>query len=161
MLPSWCDAVDDPLGRQPEPFADRAQDPGVGLVVDEEVDVGEPEAGGGDRLEGRLGHPVDRVAEGLVALHRGHAGPRGWSWIRSAVGAVGAEHDRADPAARGAAHDDRAGAVGEDGGGAAVVGVGDPRHQVGADDQDVGGAAGLDLAAGERERRRRSRCRRR
>ena len=111
--------------RQLEPFADRAQDAGVGLVVDEEVDVGELEAGGGGRLDASTrairSTAWRKVSWPCIADDRRRSRV---ATIRSAVGAVGAEHDRADAAALGAAQDDGAGAVGEDGGGAAVLGVG-------------------------------------
>ena len=72
--------------------------------------------------------------------------------IRSAVGAVGAEHDGADAAALAGAQDDGTGAVAEDDRGRAIVGVDHARHQVGADHQHGGGPARLDLAGGDRER---------
>ncbi len=144
------DRVDHPLRHEPEPFADRAQDPRVGLVVDEEVDVVERQPRQGDRLGGRGGHQVDGVAEGLVALHLDHQ-LVAVDLDQVGLGAVGAQDDRADPALQGAAHEDGAGAVGEDGGGPTIARVGEGHHQVGADHQNIDGAAGFDLPAGDRD----------
>src|SRR3954452_11535948 len=63
------DAVHHALGRQPEPVAHRVQDAAVGLVVDEQIDVVELHARARECLERDLGHPLDGVHEGLVALH--------------------------------------------------------------------------------------------
>ena len=54
---------------------------------------------------------------------------------------------------------DRAGPVSEHGRRRAVVGIGDARHQVGADDQHHAGAAGLDLRGRRPPAPRESRCR--
>ena len=87
---------------------------------------------------------------------------RGATWIRSRARAVGAQQHRADPpGAVGRPDHHRAGAVAEQGGGAPVVGIDEARHQIGADHEHVARPARLDLARGERERRRGSRCTRR
>ena len=136
-----------------EPFADRAQDPRVGLVVDEEVDVVELEPG--ERRPPRSSSSAIRSTAYLKVS---------WPCMRMTrsvavdldqvgAGAVGAQDDRADAALQGAAHQHRAGAVGEDGGGGAIVGVGQGHHQVGADHENVDGAAGFDLAAGDGDAR--------
>ena len=57
--------------------ADRAHDPAVGLVVDEQVDVVEPSARGLDAPRACTRPGARRRAEGLVALHLDEAGARG------------------------------------------------------------------------------------
>ena len=54
---------------QAEALADAAQDPRVGLVVDEQVDVLKAHLGERERLERRLGHPGDGMPEGVLPLH--------------------------------------------------------------------------------------------
>ncbi len=49
-----ADAVDDAIIVEAEALTDRRQDPRVGLVVDEQVDVVELKPGGRNRLLGRL-----------------------------------------------------------------------------------------------------------
>ena len=60
------------------------------------------------------------------------------------LGAVGAPDDRADGGGVGRSDDDRAGAVAEDEGDAAVGGIDHVGELLDADDQDVGGAAAAD-----------------
>jgi hypothetical protein len=80
---------------------------------------------------------------------------------RLGSGAVGAEHDRANPARlAGRDEHDRTGAVGEHGGGPSVGRVRDPRHQVGADHDDATTAARIDHRGAGRQRRNESRARR-
>ena len=155
------DAVDDAVGGQVESLADGAEDPAVGLVVDEQVDVVQARAGRADRLHGGQRKPGDRLAEGLVAAHADR--PLG-ARDDDVVGAraVRAEHDRPNAAvslSRRLQHH-RAGAVGEHGGGCAIVGIGDPRHEVGADHQHALRSASLDLTGADRQRRQEAGARR-
>ena len=138
------DRVDDPLGVELEALGERREDPRVGLVVDEEVDVGERDGRGVARLARRLREAADRLLEGLVPVHR--------EQLRLAVGddqpgvrAVRAEHDRAE----------RAGGAGA----SATIGAGavaEERRRVAVGRVDV---AGHDLRADhERSARRRPRA---
>ena len=68
-----------------------------------------------------------------------------------ALRAVGAPDGRADAGHVGRADHDRAGAVAEDEGGRAVVGVGEVGELLDADDQDVLGAAAADHVVGQRD----------
>ena len=54
---------------EPEALAERDEDARVRLVEDEEVDLVELEPAARGGFEGRLGHAVDGVAEGVVAVH--------------------------------------------------------------------------------------------
>ncbi len=54
---------------QPEPLAERPRDACVGLVIDEQVDLGQRQSGAGDRLERHVAHPRDRVAKDLRPVH--------------------------------------------------------------------------------------------
>ena len=148
------DAVHDALGRELKLFRERAQNPAVGLVVDEQVDVLEREPGSLDRCQRRLAHPRHRVAVDLGPVHPQLAVGVG-DLDRGRAGAVGAEHDRADRAELsgcGTEHD-RAGAVAEQRRGPLVVPVDDPRGEIGADQEHALGASGLDLSRAERQPR--------
>ena len=71
------DAVDHAGLVQLELLRHRAQDPDVGLVVDEQVDLAERESGAVHGVERGLGHVVDGRLEGVVALHADDLAPRG------------------------------------------------------------------------------------
>src|SRR5947209_19008822 len=68
-VPEQLDAVDHALPGQPEPLAERAGYAGIGLVVDEQVDVIEGDVRLLDRLEAGFGHPRHRVPVDLGAVH--------------------------------------------------------------------------------------------
>ncbi len=124
-VPVVADAVDDAFRIQPEPFTDGGEDAAVGLVIDEQVDLPERDPGGGGRLLGRHRQAIDGLLVGLVAAH-----PDPVSVTRYADGArnvcLGAEHHRSDSGRLpGGYQHDRAGSVGEDGGGAPILRIGD------------------------------------
>ena len=133
------------------PTAD--EDPSVGLVIDEQVDVIQTHARGLGGLQRGQRQAGDRLAKRLVAAHPDQAVIPADPDVIGA-GAVGAEDHRADPAAalRGLQHD-RTGAVGEHGRGGAILGIDHPRHQIGADHDRAAGAAGFDLRRPDRQRR--------
>jgi hypothetical protein len=143
------DAVDDALARQPESFADRARDPRVRLVVHEQVDLLDRQSRLVERLQRRLAHPADRVAEHLRTVHHDLA-IRKRRVQRPRVRSVGAEHDRPDRAVTGITSDRadhrRAGRVAEQRRALAVLVVRDPRDEVRADEQHPIRAPGLDLS---------------
>ena len=60
--------VDDPIGREVESLADRAEDPRVGLVVDKQIDVLKAAIASIERLGGDPGHRGHRGAERLRAF---------------------------------------------------------------------------------------------
>ena len=120
-------AIDDVLGQLHRP-RHRVDDAHVRLVRDEDVEVVDGDAGAVEGLVGDLGHLEGRPAEDRVALHdevrhpgvlRGdHVAPVLALPDQVELLAVGAPDDRADAGLVGRADDDRAGAVGEDEGGA-------------------------------------------
>ena len=64
-----------PLRRQAELAAHRVDDPQIGLVRHQPVDVALRQPVGGERLVHRLGEPDHRVAEHLAAVHHQMARP--------------------------------------------------------------------------------------
>ena len=66
------DAVEYALGRDAEPLGDSGEDAPVGLVVDEQVDVGELRAGELEHPRGGAGHLLDGHQERVVAFHLEH-----------------------------------------------------------------------------------------
>ena len=146
------------LGRQPEPLADRAKDPAVRLVVDEQIDVVERHVGGLGGL--RVASVRRATASRNVSWPRIRITPSARSTVmcrrrRRPLQARSARSGRSS----GRLQHDRAGAVGEHRRGRAVGGVGDPRHQVGADRDRAAGPAGFDLRGGRPRAPRESRCR--
>ena len=146
------DAVDDAIARKRQPLADRAEDPAVRLVIDEQIDLIERHLGRRRRLLGRLRQPRHRLLERLVPEHLDrrrlarHAD-------RAGTVAVRAEHDRPDPARlAGRDQHDRTGPVGEHRRRPAISGIGDPRHQVRADDHNAAAATRIDQRCAGRER---------
>ena len=129
----------------PSASATAADDPRVGLVRDEVVDLLDADAVTREHLLRRLGHPVHGVAVDLLA---GHPQQRPLALGVQGVGerVVVAEDERADPAPAGRPRADqhRAGAVAEEHRGRAILVVGDPRERLGAADEDLLGAAALD-----------------
>ena len=110
-------------------------DPQVGLVGHEEVDVGGGQAGVGHRPLGRLDHHPHRLAEDLLAVHVQVAAVVALEQV--AEGAVGAEvpaEQVPGPVDRLEHH--RPGPVAHQHGHGAVVPVGDAAEGVGADEQD-------------------------
>ena len=83
-----------------------------------------------------LREPLDRLLEGLVAVHRQQAAVAVGD-DQPGVAAVGAEHDRPELAGRSGRADDRAGAVAEQRRRIAVGGVDVARHDLGADHERV------------------------
>src|SRR5215210_249806 len=149
------DTVDvdhDLLGRQAHLGRRGLDDPHVGLVGDEQVDVLDRQPGALDRLVRRGDHAPDRVAVDLAALHAEHRlDALGVEHVR--LGGVGAEDEAAAAELELAAgHHDGAGAVAEQRRGAAVVVVGDARQRLGAAHERDAGTAALDLRGGLVER---------
>ncbi len=145
------DAVDDTLGGQPEALADGGGDPGVCLVVDEQVDVRERLAGELERLQRDRAERVDGGPEGVLAAHPDD--PLGLAEDDAVrLTFVAAQDDRVDRAGGGPGPDHGgAGAVGEQPRGLAVVAVGDARGELGADYECPPCPTALDLGGGERE----------
>ena len=145
--------------RQVQALGDGLDDPDVGLVRDEQVDVGRLEAGALDgRQRGRRQRP-GREPVGLLALHPDEVLAAGDGLgRRRALGPAGRQPDHvralrlgrhldAEAAAglvRGGQHD-RAGPVAEQDAGVPVGVVEEPGQQLGADDQDVPGHAAGDV----------------
>ena len=136
-------------GSSAEPLADGGEDAGVGLVVDEEVDVGEREPGGVGGVERRLAPSARRPARNVS-----------WPSIRISASSRSARTSSARapslpsttgpmPAPPAGAHEDGPGAVAEERRGRAIVGVGERAQPLGADHEHALGAAGLDLGDGQ------------
>ena len=153
------DAIEHARLVEAKPLGDRAQDADVGLVVDEQVDVVEPEAGAlsaSRALPTCAGRPL-KVSWPCMRMNCSSCEADG-----RAAEPVAGEHDLADPRRRRwPGHHGRARAVGEQGGGAAVGAVNEAAEHVSANDEDVLGAPALDLAvaidSADRRRRRRRR----
>ena len=146
-----------------QPLADRVDDPDVGLVGDEDVDLVLGQMG---RLSegglGRLPHPLDGVFEDLIALHVdgvevfGHGLDRG-----RAARSAGREVEEAGqrpvrfPGTRQNSglvaaflEDGGPGGVSEEDAGRAVLPVGDLGQHLRADEEDAAGVAAEDHAFG-------------
>ena len=139
------DVVGDLRRVEVEPLADGADDAAVGLVVGEQVDVAELEAGGRNRRMRRGRHVLDGGPERRAAAHPDHS----LVVVRvdqRLAGRVGAEHHGPDPRrALAGRHEYRSGAIREQRRRGAVVVVGHAAQQVGADHEHAVGAPRLDL----------------
>ena len=59
----------DVVGVERKPSGRRVDDPDIGLVGDQHVNIGCGETGRVERYQGSLCHPGDRIAEYLASLH--------------------------------------------------------------------------------------------
>ena len=148
--------------RQAETVGHRLDDPDVGLVRDEQVDVRGLETGLGHRRERGRGEGPGGEAIGLAPLHPDEmlAAPDGLR-RRRALCATGRQPDHvgtlrlggeldAEPAAGlgRRRQDDRAGPVAEQDAGVPVGVVEEPGEQLGADHEDVAGHPAGDVGLG-------------
>src|SRR5215207_10109342 len=146
------DVEDDLLGRDVQLGGHRVDDPAVGLVGDEEVDVVGGQPGALQGLRGRGAHAAHGVAVDLLALHAQHAG-LGVGVQQVGLLAVGAQDEAGEAEVEVAAGDDHgADAVAEEHGGGAVGVVDDAREGLGGADQHDARAAALHERRGMVER---------
>src|SRR5215213_2831899 len=143
-------AGDDGVLREAEPLGHRLDDPQVGLVGGEDVDVLRADAGLLHRLLEGLGElgslpTVDRLSG------TGHGRAAGGDLDGVELVAVAAPHHRADARLVGGADHGRTGAVGEDDRRRPVLEVGDVSEPLHADDQGVARGAGPDAVVRDAE----------
>ena len=145
--------------RMPEPLARRVDDADVGLVGDDQGEVVDGDAGPLEGPQRRVDHRAHGPAEHLLAVHLDEAADVGGEQVAGRPVGVEVEAEQVARAVGGLEHD-RAGAVGEEDGRAAVVPVDDAAHGLGADEQHPV-EPGREEAVRRRPGRRRSRSRRR